>query len=119
MPTPYSVKLLNRFAGIQNLQTTGRKEGRKIVNRPPFPRSTLGGLLRFLFFVRHFGAIGCAAALTLAGVLALATVVTRLTTALALTRVLALTSVLFLDFLVGFLVLRLVLCVKCGLQPRE
>src|SRR5215472_13795432 len=104
IPTPYVVKLLNRFAGIPQAPVP-RGEPAKASRPPPEEKGWKFKWKQLLLFVGHLGAVGSAAALALAGVLALATVVATLATALTLTRVLTFTGMLFLDLGVALLIL--------------
>src|SRR5216684_78606 len=80
------------------------QRGRQLLPAPlQEQRFTTKLALSRLIFIRHLGAIGCAATLALARVLAFATVVAGLAAALALAGVLAFTGVLFLHLLVSLL----------------
>src|SRR5271168_931323 len=97
MPTPQSVKLLNRVAPKVALPSAPDKRAGLTVPARLERRSLQRPRLRW-----RLRSVRCATSLSSAGILAPATVVSGLVSALALTGVLTLASMLFLHFLSGF-----------------
>lgn len=87
IPTPYSVKLLKRFAGTANSLVSERIKVEKghAEQRMALRREKL---------LRHLGAVSCAAPLALAAILSFAAVVAALATTLSFAIILAFTRVL-------------------------
>src|SRR5271168_25621 len=114
MPTPQSVKLLNRVAPKVALPSAPDKRAGLTVPAQLERRSLRRPRLRW-----RLRSVRCATSLSFAGILAPATVVSGLASALALTGVLTLASMLFLHLFTRFLVAVLVLSPEIRLWPRK